>query len=92
MNQLSEVREAIVKIVPEIRKVSPEPSWVDREIRLSDVLLALDKVNEFEWTRRLYSYIVSGSAAHVIVEWDLSNDSLNDQSESTIAFLHSTLV
>lgn len=85
MEKLTEVRAAIVKAVPELSRpygwhdASGDYHETERPIRLADVLRAMQTQNYMP------------KKAWIFKGWNLAADFLDDQSHSTITFLHSIL-
>ena len=71
----------------------------EREIRLADVLIALKECNHKISDRFLvesngefhYFDKMTGHFAETVINWNLKNNDLNNQSKPTIDFLHKLL-
>lgn len=93
--RLQHVRQKCVEANPQILKgewdagIGSQPEcWIPRDIRLADVLLALQTHLTSSTVMSVCGRICFGDD----VSWNMRKDSLDDQSEETISFLHSLLV
>lgn len=88
-NKYEQVREVIVKAVPEIMIPGPGESLTYRPITLSHVLIAIQK--KFEYPEKPYQPEISIAIDDLVNQlWNL-HKSLADQDENVIDFLHKLL-
>lgn len=77
--------------------VLPEKQIIGREIRLADCLYAIWKANPANRTNFIVEssgtmiHRTAGTNPKIAAEWNLLKDSLSDQSEKTIDFIHNLL-
>lgn len=97
--QLKEIREACVRANPELKKrACSNESCDDSKPRLADVLLAIDeKQRQVRWYVRsdgqfcVVKYEDLDKPPRYFALWNLRRDSLEEQSDETLAFVHSLI-
>lgn len=81
---MDNVKAKLIELVPDI-VVNPHAQLIGhdrkvtyfkecRPITLADVLRAIEEQQEFFWTRKADAYEITGGAARIIVEWNLTTD------------------